>query len=83
MSETSFTLLERLQHAPGETAWQRMIDLYMPLIRNWLRRYSVDELPQLYNVLRGDMPLVGPRPHTVAHDIEYSQVIANLRSGIT
>jgi RNA polymerase sigma-70 factor (ECF subfamily) len=41
MSETSFTLLERLQHAPGETAWQRMIDLYTPLIRNWLRRYSL------------------------------------------
>jgi RNA polymerase sigma-70 factor (ECF subfamily) len=41
MSETSYTLLERLQHAPGETAWQRMVDLYTPLIRNWLRRYSL------------------------------------------
>jgi RNA polymerase sigma-70 factor (ECF subfamily) len=41
MSETSFSLLDRLQQGPNDTAWQRMVDLYTPLIRNWLRRYSL------------------------------------------
>lgn len=54
-----------------------------------LRRTSLDELPQLINVLRGEMSLVGPRPHAVQHDAEYSQRINsyfarhNIKPGIT
>ncbi|MCC5887201.1 MAG: undecaprenyl-phosphate glucose phosphotransferase [Gammaproteobacteria bacterium] len=40
-----------------------------------IRRTSIDELPQLFNVLNGTMSLVGPRPHAVAHNLEYSAQI--------
>jgi Undecaprenyl-phosphate glucose phosphotransferase len=55
----------------------------------WLRRWNIDEIPQLFNVLAGDMSLVGPRPHALSHDREYEQRISlyarrhNVKPGIT
>jgi putative colanic acid biosysnthesis UDP-glucose lipid carrier transferase len=55
----------------------------------WFRRTSIDELPQLINVLRGEMSLVGPRPHAAAHDNYFDRIIANyalrqrMKPGIT
>jgi Undecaprenyl-phosphate glucose phosphotransferase len=58
-------------------------------VGRWLRRWNIDEIPQLFNVLSGDMSLVGPRPHALSHDREYEQRISlyarrhNVKPGIT
>ncbi len=55
----------------------------------WIRRLSIDELPQLLNVVRGDMSIVGPRPHASAHDRYFTSTIEkyafrhHVKSGIT
>ncbi len=64
-------------------------DTRVTRIGRLLRRTNIDELPQLINVLRGNMSLVGPRPHALAHDQMFERQIANyarrhnVRPGIT
>jgi putative colanic acid biosynthesis UDP-glucose lipid carrier transferase len=55
----------------------RSVDSRVTQVGKWLRRTSIDELPQLFNVINGSMSLVGPRPHAVAHDGQFDKAVRN------
>lgn len=90
----SFDVLKfRTMHAGkdpnGEVPQASRNDTRVTRVGAILRRTSLDELPQLLNVLRGEMSLVGPRPHAVEHGTLYSELIEDylarqrVRPGIT
>jgi RNA polymerase sigma-70 factor, ECF subfamily len=72
MSVTSFSLLEHLRQTPSDSAWERLVDLYTPLIRDWLRRHvvldqDVDDLVQeVLAIVVRKMPEFQRRPQTGA-----------------
>lgn len=59
---------ERVQQATRE-------DPRVTRVGRFIRRTSIDELPQLFNVLQGSMSLVGPRPHALSHNAEFSEQV--------
>jgi Undecaprenyl-phosphate glucose phosphotransferase len=62
----------------GDTVTQaKPRDSRVTRVGYWLRRTSIDELPQLFNVLQGQMSVIGPRPHALAHDTEFGKSVAN------
>lgn len=83
-----FRSMRVLEDGP-EIVQARKNDDRITRVGAFLRRSSLDELPQLLNVLRGDMSLVGPRPHALAHDRYYGELIPDYarrfrtRPGIT
>lgn len=75
--------------ARGDVVQATREDRRVTRVGKFIRRTSLDELPQLFNVLFGHMSIVGPRPHAVQHNIEFGSIISeyyarhNVKPGIT
>jgi exopolysaccharide biosynthesis polyprenyl glycosylphosphotransferase len=78
-----------LSGGPTTSEWVRDNEDRITRVGRWLRKFRFDELPQFVNILRGDMNLVGPRPHPVsnftlfAERIPYYMLRSSVRPGVT
>ncbi|MEM9060617.1 MAG: exopolysaccharide biosynthesis polyprenyl glycosylphosphotransferase [Pseudomonadota bacterium] len=70
-----FRTMRHLSDRDGATPQARRSDARVTRVGRVLRRISLDELPQLLNVLNGTMSLVGPRPHALDHNEEFGQLV--------
>ena len=72
-----FRTMRRDADLPGTVVQARINDPRVTRTGHVLRRTSLDELPQFFNVLKGDMSVVGPRPHAIEHDDDYKDLVQN------
>ena len=83
------TMLSSPVDEDANSVWSRDVDSRVTRVGRWLRKTHLDELPQLFNILRGDMDLVGPRPEmadnikTMEEQIPYYTLRMTVRPGVT
>ncbi|MBV2235197.1 MAG: undecaprenyl-phosphate glucose phosphotransferase [Sterolibacterium sp.] len=70
-----FRSMKLHQDAPGQVTQATRNDHRITPFGAFIRRHSLDELPQFFNVLRGEMSIVGPRPHALAHNEQYKELV--------
>ncbi|MFN4281750.1 MAG: undecaprenyl-phosphate glucose phosphotransferase [Alphaproteobacteria bacterium] len=70
-----FRSMSVIEDDPAMIAQATPRDPRVTRVGAFIRRTSIDELPQLINVLRGEMSLVGPRPHAIAHNTQYAEIV--------